>query len=62
MVVGLSNISDKDIQDGKKNLQKGNDFDDAMKKREEEKKKRAEELEKVKKAMEVVANQGKVRI
>ncbi len=52
MVVSLSNITDKDIKDGKKNLQKGNDFDDTMKKREEEKKKRAEELEKVKKAME----------
>ena len=56
MVIGLSKITDEDIQEGKKNLQKGNDFDDAMKKREEEKRKRAEELEKVKKAMEEAAN------
>ena len=48
----MSKITDKDIQDGKKNLQKGNDFDESMKKREEEKRKRAEELEKVKMAME----------
>ena len=52
MVKWLSKITDEDIQEGKKNLQKGNDFDEAMKKREEEKRKRAEELEKVKKAME----------
>lgn len=51
----MSKITDKDIQDGKKNLQKGTDFDDAKKKREKEKRKRAEELEKVKKAMEEVA-------
>ncbi len=56
MVKWLSKITDEDIQEGKKNLQKGNDFDDAMKKREEEKRKRAEELEKVKKAMEEAGN------
>ena len=49
-------ISDKDIQDGKKSLQKGNDFDESVKLREEEKRKRAEELEKVKKAMEEAAD------
>ena len=56
MVISLSKITDEDIQEGKKNLQKGNDFDEAVKKREEEKRKRAEELEKVKKAMEEAAN------
>ena len=56
MVINLSKITDKDIQEGKKSLQKGDDFDEAVKLREEEKRKRAEELEKVKKAMEEAEN------
>ena len=52
-------ITDEDIKEGMKNLGKGADFDEAMKAREEEKRKRAEELEKVKKAMEEAAkNEG----
>ena len=48
-------ITDDDLKEGMKNLGKNADFDEKMRAREEEKKKRAEELEKVRIAMEEAA-------
>jgi hypothetical protein len=48
-------ITDDDLKEGMKNLGKGSDFDEKMREREEEKKRRAEELEKVRIAMEEAA-------
>jgi len=48
-------ITDDDLKEGMKNLGKNADFDEKMRAREEEKKRRAEELEKVRIAMEEAA-------